>query len=263
MEPLVSIVVPMFNSEKFILNTLNSIKNQTYSNFEAIIVDDLSTDQSATIVKDYCEGDSRFKYYALKEKGGASIARNFAIDIAKGDFVAFLDADDMWVETKLENQINFMLNKGYDFTYSNFIVINESGEEISRRKSPEKISYQSQLFGNDIGCLTVVYNAKKIGKISIPKIDKRNDMALWFQLLKKIKYGYLFDEFTGVYVVSSGSLSRKTSKKDMLKYHVKVYEDVLGFGIFKSNTLAFFNIVNYFKIKFFYTEKSNYGGEKI
>ncbi|MEG0415238.1 MAG: glycosyltransferase family 2 protein [Erysipelothrix sp.] len=263
MEILVSIVVPMFNSEVFILNTLNSIRNQTYSNFEVIIVDDLSTDQSATLVKKYCEEDSRFKYHALKEKGGASIARNFAIDIAKGDFIAFLDADDMWIETKLKNQLNFMLSHGYDFTYSNFFVVNDSGEEISRRRSPKKISYYSQLLGNDIGCLTVMYNANKIGKISIPKIDKRNDMALWFQILKKIKNGYLFDEFSAVYVVSSGSLSRRTSKKDMLKYHVKVYEDVLRFGTIKSNILAFFNIVNYFKIKFFYTKKSNGGGEKI
>lgn len=255
MNQLVSIIIPMYNSEKFIVDTLESIKKQTYSNFEAIIIDDLSTDNSAKLVKSFCESDRRFQYYCLLEKGGASIARNLAIEKANGDYIAFLDADDRWLENKLESQLNFMIDNNLNFTYTNFIAVDEACKPLFLRKSPKKISFISQLFGNDIGCLTVMYNAKSIGKISIPKIDKRNDMALWFKVLENCSNGYLFPEFLSIYVVSEGSLSRNTSKKEMLKYHKLVYQNVLSYGNLKSSILSAFNILNYFKIKIFFTKK--------
>ena len=195
MKPLVSIITPVYNGEKNINYTIDSVLNQTLDDFEMIIVDDISTDDTKQVVKEYAKKDKRVKFYTLPKKGGASAARNFAIKKAKGRYIAFLDGDDLWQCDKLEKQIRFMKENDIAFSYTDYEYIDEDNNKLNTiRKCPKKMSYFRMLFGDSIGCLTVIYDAKKIGKIQIPEIEKRNDYALWCRILKKVKKGYKYDE---------------------------------------------------------------------
>lgn len=241
----ISIITPVYNSEKFIGATIESVLAQTHSNFEMLCVDDISSDNSEKIIKEYALQDTRIRYIRLNEKGGASIARNAALENAKGDYVAFLDADDTWYPNKLESQLNFMLENSFSFTYTKFDHVNELNEQINiRRKTKSKVSYSSLLYRNNIGCLTVMYNRNKVGLLSIPRIDKRNDYALWLQALKKLDYAYELPEILSSYRVVSGSLSNSGSKISLAKYHYILFKDIEGFNIFKSTYYSFCNIIN-------------------
>ena len=123
MNNLVSIITPSYNSEEFITNTILSVKAQTYENWEMIIVDDVSSDNSLKIINSFIKNDKRIKLYELSENSGAGIARNKAIQLSKGDFIAFLDSDDLWIPNKLELQINFMIDNNYNFTHTYYNII--------------------------------------------------------------------------------------------------------------------------------------------
>jgi len=181
-KPLVSIITPSYNAEKYIEETILSVINQTYTNWELIIVDDISTDGTLEIIKDFSAKDSRIKWYELNEKGGASIARNMAIRESSGKYIAFLDADDVWKTEKLEKQVEFMETKQCDFSFHNYELINENSVCLNvLRKAPRKISYRRALLGCSIGCLSAMYNAERVGKVQIKRLDKRNDDALWLR----------------------------------------------------------------------------------
>ncbi|MDE6952375.1 MAG: glycosyltransferase [Erysipelotrichales bacterium] len=245
-KPLVSIVTPCYNSENYIFETIESVINQTYSNWEMIIVDDISIDNSIEIIKKYCEKDSRIKYYILEEKGGASLARNKAIRESKGKYIAFLDSDDLWKEEKLEKQVKFMEENNYDFTYHNYELINENSKKINRmRIAPQSITYKRALIGCSIGCLTAMYNCESIGKVQIKRLDKRNDDALWFKILEKAKIGYLLEDNIAYYRIGNNSIS-SGSKVKLLKYHYMLYRNAQEFSILKSLFFTCTNIIIYF-----------------
>nr|BCB22806.1 glycosyltransferase family 2 protein [Erysipelothrix tonsillarum] len=252
-ESLVSVIVPMYNSEKTITRTINSILNQTYKNIEILVVDDISTDNSVEIIKQYMLSHSNIKLFELKEKGGASIARNLAIKKANGKYIAFLDSDDTWKHNKLACQIKFMIENDISFSYTYYEIKREDNSNIKIRTAPRRVRFINQILGNNIGCLTVIYDQEKIGKIQIPRIDKRNDMALWQKVLQKTKYGYLYPEVLSVYYVTDNSLSRNTSRTRMLKFHYNLFRANLEYNPIKSAVLSFCNILSYFKIKIFYT----------
>lgn len=253
---LVSIVVPMYNAESFISETLNSILNQTYQNFDVLCVDDISTDRTVEIVKSYMDEDARIKLYQPEEKGGASMSRNLAIREAKGKYIAFLDADDVWLEEKLEKQIQYMEANNLDFTYTYFGLIDEESKVLDTyRTSPDKITYKSLLYGNTIGCLTVVYNAEVVGLIQIPRIDKRNDFALWLEVLKNTPTGVLFPEIQSLYRISDQSLSKKDGKINLIRYHIDLHKRLQGYGIIRALYYTFFNIANTFTISKKYTKR--------
>lgn len=244
-KPLVSIVTPCYNSENYLSETIESVITQTYSNWELIIVDDISTDDSIKVIREYCEKDSRIKYFVLEEKGGASLARNRAIREARGKYIAFLDSDDVWKEEKLEKQIKFMEENNYDFTYHNYELINEKSEKLNRlRVAPKSITYKRALIGCSIGCLTAMYNCYNVGKVQIKRLDKRNDDALWFEILKKCRNGYLLDENLALYRVGNNSIS-SGSKTKLLKYHFHLYRNQ-NFSVVTSLFLTFTNIIIYF-----------------
>lgn len=253
---LVSIIVPMYNAENFIHETLDSILDQTYQNFEVLCVDDISTDRTVAIVKEYMANDIRIKLFQPTEKGGASMSRNLAIREAEGKYIAFLDADDVWVKDKLEKQIHYMQENDLPFTYTYFGLITENSEVLDTyRTSPEMITYKSLLYGNTIGCLTVIYNVDEVGLIQIPRIDKRNDFALWLEVLKKTPKGVLFPEIKSLYRISEQSLSKKDGKLDLIKYHIDLHKRLQGFGSIKALYYTFFNIVNTFTISKKYTKR--------
>lgn len=244
--PLVSVVTPSYNAEKYIHETIQSVIDQTYSHWEMIIVDDLSTDATIDVIKKYSIDDSRIRYFILKEKGGASLARNKAIKESKGKYIAFLDADDIWKKDKLEKQVKFMEENDYDFTYHNYELIDEHSRRLMKmRNAPDCITLKRALIGCSIGCLSAMYNCEAIGKIQIKKLDKRNDDALWFKILDKCKKGYLLNENLAYYRIGNHSIS-SGNKIKLLKYHYKLYREIQEYSRPLSVFYTFTNIMVYF-----------------
>lgn len=216
----VSVITPSYNSAKYIGKTIDSILSQSYENLELIIVDDCSSDDSLAVIKNYIKNDSRVKLYRLSKNSGAAVARNTGIQHAQGKFIAFLDSDDTWDSDKLEKQIEFMLTNDYAFTYTAYHKINENGEYLSKVNIPVKTSYDGLLKTCVIGCLTAIYDAEKLGKITFPLIRKRQDFALWLQILKKIPFAYGLDEDLASYTVRNDSISANKFKAAQYNWHL-------------------------------------------
>lgn len=246
---LVSIITPVYNSQAYLHDTIQCVLQQTYENWELLMVDDISSDQSVEIMAQYAKQDSRIHYEVLSEKGGASIARNTALKKAKGRYIAFLDADDLWAPDKLEKQVKFMQEYDYAFSFHPYYYIDKEGKEIGKKRlAPNKITYWTMLRGCEIGCLSVMYDVSKVGLIQIPRIDKRNDDAMWITALKKCKEGYALQEELAYYRVGGASLS-SGSKTKLLKYHYRLYRDVAKFDPIRSLFFTGCNILTYFYVK--------------
>jgi teichuronic acid biosynthesis glycosyltransferase TuaG len=242
---LVSIITPSYKSEKFISETIESVLAQTYSNWEMIIVDDLSPDNSNVIIEEYIKKDSRIKLIKLENNSGPAIARNRAIEEGYGRYIAFLDADDLWSSEKLEKQIAFMNEKKCNLSYTSYATMNESGELLTNViKAIGKLDYKELLKSNKIGCLSVIYDTKIIGKVYMPLMKKRQDYALWLRILKKIDYAYGMDEVLGAYRVVPNSVSSK--KIDLLQYNYELFRRHEKFSVLKSLYYLGWNI--YIKI---------------
>lgn len=223
MNDLVSIIMPNYNCEKYLDETINSVINQTYSNWELIVVDDKSTDKSVEIISSYSKNDSRIHLVVNDVNSGAAFSRNKAISMAKGKFISFLDSDDLWKKDKLEKQIRFMINNNIGFSYSYYDRINENSEPLNMLiTGPKKIGKYKMFRYNYIGCLTVIYDSEKVGLISInPDLKSRNDYAMWLKVIKKTKC-YLFAENMASYRVRRGTLSHSGIKKS-IKNQYKLY----------------------------------------
>lgn len=245
-QPLVSIITPIHNGEKTVRETIESVLSQNYKNFEMIIVDDVSTDNSVKIIKEYQVNDKRIKLFQLEKQGGASVARNYALKQAKGKYIAFLDCDDLWYPEKLNKQVNYMEKNNIDFCYTDYEYINDKGEKLNKyRKCPKKVTYLRMLLGCSVGCLTVIYNREKAGDINISKIKKRNDYAIWCLVLKKVKKGYKYDEILSMYRKSDNSLS-SGKKVKLLKYHYTMHREINNFNPLVAAFLTMTNVINYF-----------------
>ena len=229
---LVSIVMPNYNSEKYLKETIESVLAQTYTNWELLFVDDCSTDNSLEIVRSY--QDSRIKILQNDKNSGAAVSRNYALREAKGRWIAFLDSDDLWMPEKLEKQIVFMETNGYAFTFTDYDVIDENSVTISHFKPRLDICmYKDILKHNHIGCLTVIYDSEKMGKVLMPtNAIKREDLACWLSILKNGERAYCLHECLARYKVHSNSVS--SNKLKMLKYQWKVYRKVENLSIIKS-----------------------------
>lgn len=242
MEPLVSIVTPNYNCEKYISETINSVLNQTYKNWEMIIVDDCSSDNSIKIIEDYIKKDSRIKLIKMKKNSGAALCRNKAIEVSNGKYLAYLDSDDLWLEKKLEKQISYMEKENVDFTYSEYSHIDENGDSLNLKvKIPEKLSYLKMLFHCFTGCLTVVYNQEKIGKIYGPNISKSNDYGLFLQVIKKVNKARGLKENLAYYRIRKNSISRNKWKK--VEPHLYLLNKIENINIFASLFLIFTNVL--------------------
>jgi teichuronic acid biosynthesis glycosyltransferase TuaG len=244
---LVSIITPTYNSEKFITETIESVINQSYTNWEMLITDDCSNDNTIDIVKFYQSKDSRIKIFQLKNNSGAAIARNNSINNSKGRYVAFLDSDDLWFKNKLELQIEFMRKGGYALTYTSYEKFKNRDTFISNIYCLKKLSYNDMLKNNYIGCLTAIYDSKILGKIMMPNIRRRQDYALWLNILKQTDYAYGLDIVLSKYRVLETSLSKGFIAN--LKYTFYLFRDVEKFNLFK----AFFSTIKYL---IFYLKKN-------
>lgn len=230
---LVSVITPTYNCAKFIGDTIESVQKQTYKNWEMIIVDDCSTDNTRDVVMSYSEKDARIKYYILNSNSGAAIARTRAMELAEGEYMAFLDSDDLWIKDKLKKQLLFMEKYGVSFTSTSYEQIDEKGGSLGKIiKSIPKTNYNRLLLDCPVGNSTVMYSVKKMGKFEVPDIRKRNDDALWLQMLKKEKYIYGMPEVLMQYRVRKNSIS--SDKLSVIKYHWILYRKIEKLSIFRS-----------------------------
>ncbi len=222
MNDLVSIITPSYNTAKYIAKTVESVQAQTYTNWEMIIIDDCSTDNTDDVIKPFLE-DKRIKYLKNDQNSGAAISRNYALREAKGKWIAFLDSDDLWLPEKLEKQLNFMKSNGYYFSYTRYEEIDENANPLNKIiTGPKKITKHGMYNYCWVGCLTVMYDAEKIGLIQIEKMKNNNDYAMWLQACKKADC-YLLDENLAKYRRGrTGSISTQSYTK-LIKWHYKLY----------------------------------------
>ncbi|WMI66620.1 glycosyltransferase family 2 protein [Aestuariibaculum sp. YM273] len=249
MKGLVSIITPSYNSAKFISETIESVQSQTYTNWELIIVNDASSDNTIELLREYIHKDSRIKLLQLKTNSGPAIARNKGIDEAKGDYIAFLDADDIWKPNKLEKQISFMQVENCDVCFSDYDLINDQGVHLNKRiKALPKVSYNTLLKSNYIGNLTGIYNAEVLGKIKSPNLRKRQDWLLWINAVKSSgKDAIGINESLAYYRVHKNSMS--FNKFHLLKHNFLVYKKGLGFSVFKSCKYMILFLFEHFFVK--------------
>ena len=223
-EELVSIITPSYNTGKYIGETIESVLSQTYKNWELLIVDDCSTDNTDVIVKKYLS-DSRIKYIKNATNSGAAISRNLGIQIAKGRWIAFLDSDDLWLPNKLEKQVEYMKKNNIAFSYTQYEEIDEDSNPTGRVISgPYKISKMMMKAYCWIGCLTVMYDIGKIGVIQIENIEKNNDYALWLKIINKSSC-FLYPQILGKYRKRKGSISNQNYFK-LVRWHYKLWHTV-------------------------------------
>jgi len=230
--PLVSIITPLYNSAEFVEDTLNSVLMQTSINWEMILVDDVSSDNSIEIIQSFINQDSRIKLIKLEANSGAAVARNVGIEAAQGRYIAFLDSDDLWAPDKLEKQLAFMGANNYPFTYAAYEKIDEHGVVFGHVGVPERVAYSDMLKVCSIGCLTAIYDTEYFGKVFMPLILKRQDFGLWLKLLKHVDYAYGMDGFLGRYRVHAGSIS--ANKINVAQYTWRLYRDVEHLHLIKA-----------------------------
>jgi glycosyltransferase involved in cell wall biosynthesis len=239
MNDLISIVMPSYNTAEYISETIESVLNQSYVNWELIIVDDCSNDQTEEIVYSY--KDSRIYFYKNEKNCGAAISRNKGIRLARGEWIAFLDSDDLWANNKLEKQLRFMKENSYYFSYTNYEIIDAN----SKRKyiyfsGPKKINEFGMYAFCWPGCLTVMFNVGKVGKIQIKDIKKRNDYAMWLKIIKKADC-FLLNENLAKYRVRNNSISN-VNFLVLTKYHYLLFKEVENRNIVSALILTINNI---------------------
>lgn len=249
MSELVSIIMPSFNTGQFIKDSIESVLNQTYSNWELIIVDDGSIDNTEEIVSKF--DDERIIFIKNDINYGAAFCRNTALKLARGKWIAFLDSDDLWDSSKLDLQIAFMKENNYCFSYTEYSLIDEKSQPCDKFFSgPNKITKTGMYNYCWPGCLTVMYNAEEVGLIQIENIRKHNDYAIWLKICKKHNC-YLFKQCLAKYRKRTGSIS-SNSYLTLIKWHYKLFREAEGFGVCYSIVNTIRNIIFglYKKVKY-------------
>lgn len=235
---LVSIITPTFNSAKFIAETYKSLHAQTYQEWEWIITDDCSKDNTAQIVEAIALGDSRVKFFVNSENRGAAYTRNNSISHARGKYIAFIDSDDKWHPSKLERQLGVMEKNGVSFSFTGFIMTDESGKQMGKRVDCNrgngfKVDYEDMLKKKvTLGCSTVMLRVDAFESIKMPNLRTGQDYALWLELLKQGKHAYLVPEALSFYRVHKNSISRNKVKKAFRQW--QIYRELERLNILKS-----------------------------
>ncbi|WP_375238867.1 glycosyltransferase family 2 protein [Aurantibacter sp.] len=253
MEPLVSIITPMYNSENFISESINSIQNQTYTNWELWLIDDCSLDETISIVDQFIKKDSRIHLIKNGTNSGAAISRNKGIEAAKGNYIAFLDADDLWLPQKLEKQVGTLNSGRADVCFSSYEQINESGTPLYIKvEALSTLTYKKLLKSNYVGNLTGMYNASVLGKIKSPNLRKRQDWLIWLKAIETSgKPAIGIQETLAMYRVRENSMS--ANKFNLVKYNYWVYKKGLGYSTLQS----LFKMIIFLKEHFLIKSKQN------
>ncbi|MEG1410455.1 MAG: glycosyltransferase family 2 protein [Terrisporobacter sp.] len=245
-EYLVSIITPVYNSAEFIEETIISVQNQTYANWELLLIDDCSKDDSAAIIEKYRVKDDRIKYIKMEKNSGAAVTRNFGLKTSKGRFIAFVDSDDLWESDKLEKQVTYMLKENIGFTFTSYRYMKEDGSKTNKvAKAPFKINYEGLLKNTIIGCSTVLIDKYIVGEFEMPLVRRGQDTATWLKILRKEKYAYGIEEPLVNYRLVGGSIS--SNKMVALKRTWNTYRNVENLSIAKSAYVFCFYVFNAIK----------------
>lgn len=229
--PEVSIITPSYNSSKFLPDTIASVINQTFQDWEWIITDDKSSDNSVEILKSV--QDCRMIIIEAEKNGGAGHARNLSLEKASGRFITFLDADDFWEPYFLEEMVNFMKKENAELAYSNYARCNEEMiPQIEDFKADKDVTFENLLKTCRLSLLSSMYDSRRVGKEYFPEGSKREDHVMWLNLLKKIPVGKPLPKTMAKYRMHSTSVSRK--KKNIVVDQYLVYKDFMGFSTVKS-----------------------------
>lgn len=254
MDDLVSIIMPSFNTGKYITETIESVLVQSYKNWELIIVDDCSSDNTDEIISTYLS-DDRIHYLKNEKNSGAAFSRNTALREANGKWIAFLDSDDLWMPEKLEKQLSFMKSNGYFFSYTDYEEIDVNGKQTGVIVTgPRKVTKTGMYNYCWPGCLTVMYDANEIGLIQIENIKKNNDYAMWLKVCHKADC-YLLDECLAQYRKGRvGSVSTH-SIKTMIGWHYKLFREAEQQSVVQSVVNTGRNLIFGFYKKHKYVER--------
>lgn len=254
-QDLVSIIMPSYKCGNYIAESIRSVQNQTYQNWELIIVDDCSDDDTIKVVQHIQLSENRIKLYQNVYNSGAAVSRNNALCKTKGRWVAFLDSDDLWEPEKLERQIRFMDEYGYAFSYTRYQEIAEDSKETGIHVSgPKHVTKAGMYAFCWPGCLTVMYDREKIGLIQIEDIKKNNDYAMWLKVCQKADC-YLLDECLAKYRRGrQGSVSTH-GYTTLIKWHYKLFRDAEGMNPVSSAFMTCLNLVCGLYKKMKYVEK--------
>ncbi len=255
---LVSIITPTYNCARFIEETIRSVQAQSYKNWEMIISDDCSTDNTREVIAPFLERDSRIKYICNIKNSGAAITRNNALRIAKGRWIAFLDSDDLWLPEKLETQIAFMEANNYSFSYHKYSEIDELSQPLGIEVSgPQKISKYGMYAYCWPGCLTIMYDAHIIGLIQIANLKKNNDYAIWLKVIHKSNCYLLQKNLAKYRRGRAGSISTH-SYWALIKWHYKLFREAEQKNVIASSFLTMGNMICGVVKKLFFITKSHY-----
>ena len=231
----VSVIMPTYNCGNYIAASIDSVIAQTFTDWEIEIADDCSTDNTVEILRPYLEKYPNIHYSRLPQNGGPAAARNEAIRRASGKYCAFLDSDDLWTPDKLEKQIAFMEKTGAKFSCTAYRQIDANGNDLHTVMiPPNKTTYQKCIrLSNPIGSLTAMYDQDALGKFEVPSIRKRNDFALWLQVLKRTRYCYGMEDVLAVYR-RGRNMSVSSNKLAQAKYHWQLYHEIEGHDAARS-----------------------------
>ena len=238
---LVSIITPCYNSERYLEDTFKSILKQNYTNWEWIIVDDCSTDNSVKLIKSF--KDDRIKLYEQDVNKGASEARNKGLELSKGRFITFIDSDDLWLPNFLDKTINYLIHNKEELVYTSYKRVDEDLNPLLQDFiAIDKVDRNRILYNCPIPMLTSVYDSKRIGKVIFPEAELREDHAMWIDLLMKIKHARAINESLAIYRIRTNSVSRNKFKIAIKQYDV--YRKYLKMNVIKSSYYTFFWALN-------------------
>lgn len=231
--PVVSVVMPAYNAATYLPNTVQSVLEQSFKDLELLIVDDASSDHTFEVVEKLSATDSRITYIKLDENQGVANARNVGVQHSRGEYVAFLDSDDIWLPDKLKIQLTFMQQHQVDFSYCSYEVVDDHGTKIGERKISEtKLDYHEMLKGNRIGLLTVMLSRKIAQRYPFPEIN-HEDYACWLSIARNGTVAYLASEqILAKYRKHQTSLS--ANKIQAAQWTWTIYRRHEHLGLFKS-----------------------------
>ena len=221
MNSLVSVIMPYYNKKNYFLESINSALKQTYINLEILIIYDDENKNDLEHIKNCIKNDTRVKIIFNDNNKGVSYSRNKAISIAQGKYIAFLDCDDYWETNKIEVQLYFMLNYGYDFSHTTYQIINYNGKIVGKIRAREKLKYKELLKSCDIGLSSVILKRKLLGDMKFPDLKTKEDFVLWLNLAKKLVNLVGLDKPLMFWRQTPNSLSSSILQK--LKDAFKVY----------------------------------------
>lgn len=246
---LISIIVPAFNAVETLEMTICSIQDQSYDSWEALVVDDASSDATGELMRRLAEMDHRIRPIFLEKNQGAAVARNEGIRQAEGRYVAFLDADDNWDSLKLEKQLDFMQRNSYGFTYTGYTNVYERDDRQDRPiRVPESLDLSASLKNTVIGCLTVMIDRELIGEFYMPEIRSGQDHVAWWHILEKGHRAYGLQENLAYYRIGRHTLSSNKLRTARKRWYN--YRQVMGFSRIKA--------LYYFSFYFYHSLRKHY-----